>query len=103
MKIGIDLSSIQGPHRMRGIGQTTINLVNHMPAEAKKNNEFVFYVYEDNYEQVLNELDLSNVDYQLRFLLPEKKIAKRPPGRLGVVVTGLNQLLHLLSYYRGDS
>jgi hypothetical protein len=44
MKIGLDLSVIQTPHRMRGIGATTINFVNNLSDQQKKDHQFVYHI-----------------------------------------------------------
>lgn len=71
MRIGIDLSAIQGGHRMRGIGSTLINFINHLSEEAKANNEFVFYVNQPYPNDPLECLNLKNVSYEVR---PLKKV-----------------------------
>ena len=43
MKIGIDISLLQGPHRLRGIGSVLINFINNIPDDYKKKHEFIFY------------------------------------------------------------
>lgn len=50
MKIGIDVSSLQGPHRMRGIGYTTINILRTLPANTT--DHFVFYVHSKDKESL---------------------------------------------------
>ena len=42
MKIGIDVSSLQGPHRMRGIGYTMAHFLSNLQAGAEV--EYVFFV-----------------------------------------------------------
>ncbi len=44
MKIGIDISLLQGPHRLRGIGSVLINFINNIPDDYKKKHEFIFYI-----------------------------------------------------------
>ena len=38
--IGIDLTPIQGPHRMRGVGATVINVLRSIPDEFKQKHHF---------------------------------------------------------------
>jgi glycosyltransferase involved in cell wall biosynthesis len=57
--IGIDLTPIQGPHRLRGVGSTVINVMRHISDVDKAQHEFVFYVYEKDKD---NALELIGVD-----------------------------------------
>jgi glycosyltransferase involved in cell wall biosynthesis len=103
MKIGIDLSSLQGPHRMRGIGYTLIHLINTMPTSERKKHAFVFYLYPEKSDEALAILDLTNMTYEVRHLRPKRRITKRFPGKLRLVVGALNQVLDLRDLYSGDS
>ncbi|MDQ5972721.1 MAG: hypothetical protein QG553_880 [Patescibacteria group bacterium] len=106
MKIGIDLSPIQGPHRMRGIGYTLINLINHLPAKDRKKHEFVFYTLPEesaDFGDPLDILDLHGMNYEIRPLTPQKKIVRRLPGRLNLVISSLNALLAIKDLRFGDS
>lgn len=81
MKIGIDITPIQGPHRMRGVGSVIINVVNNIPKESAKNHQFVIYTYPEHtsHELVLDLLDLSNINYEIRYVAHpvSKKRARR--------------------------
>ena len=44
MNIAIDLSPLQSPHRMRGIGYTLINFINNISDEERKQHFFIFFV-----------------------------------------------------------
>ena len=74
MTIGLDLSVIQTPHRMRGIGATAINFVNNIPATAKSNHKFVLYLYEKDRAEALAILDLTGLDYEVRDLAEQQRI-----------------------------
>jgi glycosyltransferase involved in cell wall biosynthesis len=77
MKIGIDLTPLQSPHRMRGIGFTLMNLVNSIPAEEREKHSFVFFVVphqETKFGDPLELLDISNVDYEVRETAPLKAL-----------------------------
>ena len=67
MKVGIDLSPLQGPHRMRGVGSVIINFLNNIPESQKQKHEFVFFMnsHKEN-DKTLKLLDLSNLNYELR-------------------------------------
>lgn len=57
--IGIDLTPIQGPHRMRGVGSVVINFVRHIPKSERQENHFVFYLYDNDVD---GSLKLAGVD-----------------------------------------
>jgi len=105
MKIAIDLSAIQGAHRMRGIGFTIINFINNISAQDRADHSFVFYMYPDakSQSETLALLDLSNVEYEVRDLGNRRVVTKTLPGRLRYIISALNQLLELRDYYFGDS
>ncbi len=44
MTIAIDLSPLQGPHRLRGVGSVIINILNNISASDKKKHNFVFFM-----------------------------------------------------------
>lgn len=93
MTIGIDISALQTGHRMRGIGASLINFINHLPESAKQTHSFVLFLYEDSgSENPLLLLNLTELDYEVRYLrrLPASSLPL--PGRLRTVnklLTGL--------------
>lgn len=105
MKIAIDLSAIQGAHRMRGIGFTIINFVNNISAKDRKDHTFIFYMYpgDESQTETLGLLDLSNMEYEVRNLGNRRVVTKTLPGRFRFIISALNQLLELRDYYLGDS
>lgn len=106
MNIGIDISPLQGPHRMRGIGYTVLNFINNISEDSRKQNHFVFYAFSDDYSahgNVLELLDLSGFDYEVRYLKPRRRFHYNFPGRLRLLNSVLNQLLALRDVYYGDS
>ena len=70
MIIGIDISPIQGPHRMRGIGSVIINFINHISKEEASTNKFVFYLYEEdkNTESVLDLIRNKHIEPEVRYI-----------------------------------
>jgi glycosyltransferase involved in cell wall biosynthesis len=69
MTIGIDISPLQGPHRMRGIGATIIQTINHISVADRMAHKFVFYAVDDSettYSDPLELLDLSDMNYEVR-------------------------------------
>jgi len=68
MKIGIDISTLQTPHRMRGIGSLLINFINNLSNDIKASHEFVFYL--NHFSASNNPLDLLNLEeikYEIRY------------------------------------
>lgn len=106
MNIGIDISPLQGPHRMRGIGYTVLNFINNLPEKARTDHCFILFAYPDEHSahgNVLELLDLTGIDHEVRYLKPRKRIDIKLPGRLKLINSVLNQLLALRDVYYGDS
>lgn len=102
MKIGLDLSVIQTPHRMRGIGATAINFVNNLSDELKKQHEFVIYLYEAGQAEALELLVLTGLRYEIRYLVPDTPFMLKLPGRLKIINGLLNNVKKVASIYTGD-
>lgn len=92
MKIGLDVSVIQTPHRMRGIGATAINFINNLPAETKEEHSFVLYLKPDGQAEALSLLNLEGVKYEIATLAPPRSTSLRLPGKLRVLNTITNGL-----------
>lgn len=92
MKIGIDLSVLQTPHRMRGIGATAINFMQNIPSDLKSLHEFILYLYEEDYADALSiiAVDGLEIKYEVRFLEPVKRYDFRLPGPLRLLNSALN-------------
>lgn len=104
MTVGIDLSSLQGPHRMRGIGYTLLNFINNVTVDDRKKHRFIFFTYPSAPEESpLALLNLEGIDYEVRYLKPKLRINKKLPGRLNLFISALNQLFELKDLYTGDS
>lgn len=106
MTIGIDLSPIQGYHRMRGIGYTLINFINGLPTDVRKKHRFIFYALpfeKSDFGDPLELLNLENMDYEIRPLKAARKISRKLPGRLNMLVSALNNLLEIKDLRFGDS
>lgn len=106
MKIGIDLSPLQGRHRMRGIGYTLLNFINSMPQKHRKEHRFVFYVlpYENSkFGDPLKLLNLKGINYEVRPLKLPRRSSKKLPGRLQLLVSTYNNLSEIWDLYMGDS
>lgn len=106
MTIGIDLTSLQSGHRMRGIGYTLINFINSLSLETRENHKFIFFCYDDQsgFEDPLSLLDLTNITYEVRYIQPvERPIKFTLPGRLNLIIRVLNQLIAFKNLHAGDS
>lgn len=106
MKIGIDLSPLQGSHRMRGIGYTLINFINGLSEAQRSENHFIFFVmpYEDSdFGNPLELIDLKKMSYEVRPLKLHRKSSKKLPGRLQMLVSVYNNMYEIKDLYLGDS
>jgi glycosyltransferase involved in cell wall biosynthesis len=102
MKIGLDLSSLQGAHRMRGIGYTLLSFINNLPL----NNEFSFVFYVDPLANSIDPLELlrlEGVSYEVRSLKPKRQLKRRLPGKLGIITGLVNSTFGLWDQHFGDS
>lgn len=75
MIIGIDLTSLQGPHRFRGVGSVVRGFLNNL--NHANHNNYVFYVLKKaaiSSGQIINELDLINVKYEIRYIDQSRKL-----------------------------
>lgn len=102
MKIGLDLSVIQTPHRMRGIGATALNFVKNIPGSHKRKHTFVLYLYEEGLNDALALLDLTGLTYEIRHIQTEKKLRLNIPRKLARGETVLNHMRNSLYSHTGD-
>jgi glycosyltransferase involved in cell wall biosynthesis len=102
MKVAIDLTPLQGPHRMRGIGATVINFINNISEDDKAKNEFVFYIHGDK-ESPLELLNLKGLNYRtVKALSRPPQKTSRLPWKLGWPIRALKQASKLTDFYFGD-
>lgn len=102
MKIGVNLTPIQGPHRMRGVGAVVINFINNLSAEDRKNHQFVFLTYKDvetNFDEIV---DLTNLNYELRPTITKAIPPLTFPGRLRILERSLRFAGSLPRLFWGD-
>lgn len=102
MTLGIDLTVLQTPHRMRGIGSTVINFINNLALEEKKKHDYIFFVYKED-ESPLDLLNLADLNYQVRYVSKIERIQFRLPGRLSIVNGVLNQARTYSQILLGDA
>lgn len=103
MKIGIDLTPLQSPHRLRGIGITIIRLINNLPASLREKNEFIFFLYPKDIEKTLNLLDLVNLTYSVRKITKNNDEKMKLPGKLNLLPRILYKIGDLVKLHIGDS
>jgi glycosyltransferase involved in cell wall biosynthesis len=111
MKIAIDISPLQGPHRMRGIGSTIINFINNIPQHERERHQFVIYMYDEGmntYGNPLNLLNLEGLEYEIRSApISDEAVGTGPQKLLYRKLTwpfrALSHSFKLLEYYTGDS
>lgn len=102
MNIGLDLSVIQTPHRMRGIGATAINFINSMPKEVKQAHTFVLFLEKDGETEALSLLKLEGLTYEVRYLSKAKLVRLPLPRKLRLITSALNVALKLYEGRIGD-
>ncbi len=67
--VGIDLTPIQGPHRMRGVGSTVINFMRCLPDVATAEDTFVLYLQEDDSDEVLQLIHSERLkNFEVRYI-----------------------------------
>jgi glycosyltransferase involved in cell wall biosynthesis len=101
MRIGIDLSVLQTPHRMRGIGATTINFINNMSVDIKNAHEYIFYLLPDGQDEALKLIDLNGLKYEIRTITPSLGLVL--PGQLKKISSLLNSVQDLVYGYYGSN
>lgn len=76
--IGIDLTPIQGPHRMRGVGATAINIMRHLSDKDQKGRHFVLYLYDQDKQGALDLVNAEHLlSYEVRIVEPAQPL---PPS-----------------------
>jgi len=105
MKIGFDLSPLQGPHKMRGIGAVVTNILNNLPDVAKNDHNFVFYmksIKDESYSDYIDNLiDTRNLKYEVRikpsFIINESRL----PQKLRILSKMFSEIKTLYSFWTG--
>jgi glycosyltransferase involved in cell wall biosynthesis len=83
MRIGIDISALQGPHRMRGIGYTVLNFINHIEPDSLSDLELVIFMFKrENNDETLGLLELDSIDYEVRYIKQQAVSGNIPASRL---------------------
>lgn len=105
MTLGIDLSSLQSPHRFRGIGSVLINFINHLPQDFKSNNHIVFFIYDKDYSTIdaLELLNIKNIDFEIKYFSPPKTIDVHLPGKLNLIINTVNRIKKISHLRFGDT
>lgn len=86
--IGIDITPIQGPHRMRGVGSTVINVLRHITDTDNKAHTFVFYAYQQDEKEALDLIDAASfANYEVRTVPAERPLAPSIKTLTGLLYT----------------
>lgn len=107
-KIGIDISPLQGPHRMRGIGYVTQRVINHLPKDKLGDNELVLFFNrepDESIDKVIKELNIQDVRYSLREIptIHKNIFEKKLPGRLALIPKAYVKLTTYFQYRLGTN
>lgn len=98
MKIAIDLSVLQTGHRFRGVGAVVTSFIKHLPAVSKKEHDFVFFLKNEDNDELFDALDLQDVNYDIRYIKPS-----RPwPGKNNIGKRIVSNIIGRLEYINGD-
>ncbi len=104
MKIGIDISSLQGLHRMRGIGYVTNHFIKNIPNQSP--DTFVFYIYKNGRKiidkEILKNISLESSDYEVRCMSPPNDKRGEFTGRLKYLFKSFSKPKTLASYILGS-
>lgn len=92
MRIGVDISSLQGGSRMRGIGYSLINIINSLTPEEKAKHSFVFYMNRQGQFDPLELIDTVEMDFATAYLETFKPI-KHWPGPFRIASKLINKFL----------
>lgn len=109
MTIGIDISALQSAHRMRGIGFTILNFINHISEEDRQKHRFIFFMYEKEDNNPLELFNLEGMEYGIRFLPPLTKNNSTTGRSLAIIrfkrlfTSTARQLEELRSRYIGNT
>jgi glycosyltransferase involved in cell wall biosynthesis len=102
VNIAVDLTVLQTPHRMRGIGATAINFINNSAPIIGKDHSYIFYIYEDE-QSPLALLDLTDLNYEVRYITKAKKVNLKLPGKLRIINGAINQFREKMGFVFGDT
>ena len=93
MRLGIDVTPIQGAHRLRGIGSVIIQAMNHIDPKNSKDIVFVIYQYPDynDDEKVADILNLDPLRTEVRFV--NKAPTRRGPKKVWKAIRLLQDFL----------
>lgn len=105
MKIGIDYTALQGPHRQRGIGSVLLNVLNALSDKDKDQHSFIFFVEPGTAEdpKLLDAIKTTGLNYTIKEFKPAHKIHKRLPGKFGLLTSAANNIIGLYHLRFGDS
>lgn len=105
MRIGIDYTALQGPHRYRGIGSVLLNVINSLSSENKANHQFVFFVKAKTAKNknLFKDIDLKDLDYNIVEFTEGRPPLKQLPGRLKIINSTINGFVKLYRLRYGHS
>lgn len=105
MRVGIDISALQGYHRMRGIGEVARNIVMNLK-DIKEPLTPVFYVYEHGQisaAKLFKQTLFDSLKYEVEYIKPHKLILHfRPGSKLNYPTKALSKLKTMLEYLNGS-
>lgn len=103
MVIGLDLSVLQTPHKMRGIGAVAKEFVNNIPDDYKKKNTFVLFLYENDQNDALELLKLGNLEYKIESIAKPVPINIQLPWKLKKINGIINSRIEIFRARYGEN
>lgn len=108
MTIAVDISALQGPHRMRGIGFAILNFINNISKPDRRSHKFVFFMFKRDEAEALELLNLADMNYEVRYLEPKNARSGAEKSLLSarwrhLLRSASRQLFELKDRYIGNS
>ena len=100
MKIGIDISCLQGPHRMRGIGYTAANILRNLPVSS--DDTLVLYIEKGTgfgTEDISKYLSLDTYHFIFKEFTSQRKESNKKRGQ---VYKAFKKYFSLFTYKFGE-
>lgn len=100
MRIGIDLSILQGDNRITDNAQLLLDFLNNLPDIIKQKYTFVFFLDKNTEKEVLDYIHTSGLKYEISHLNIRAPRHYKRPLRLFIKI--YTSLIGFIQYYTGD-
>lgn len=103
MNIWLDLSVLQTPHRMRGIGAVAKEFINNISDSNKKKHKYVIFLCKKDKNLALELLNLEGMDYTISTLKNSSAVNIKFPWKFKKINGLLNSIADLSKIYFGEN